>query len=182
MPSKFGAIKRVNIIRDDNSLKRNLNLYILCEDADEKLTIANQSVKSNIKTWLSRNKMINDSIDILDGKIINYAITFVALGTNEKAKSDILIDALNQLKSDFSRLPDFGETFNIIDIYSSLKKVPSIIDVVSVKVEPRVGNNYSNSQMDFKQNTTADGRFISVPLNVVMELKYPDSDIKGTIL
>lgn len=182
MPPKYGAVKRINVVRDDNSLKRNLNLYVLCQNEEGKLTNANLSVKNNIKTWLNRNKMINDSIDILDGKIINYGISFVALGTTDRSKSDILVDALAQLRLDFSKQPDFGETFMITDIYTSLKKVSGILDVISLTVEPKVGGLYSESQMNFTANTTADGRFINIPRNVVMELKYPESDIKGTIL
>lgn len=182
MPSKYGSIKRVAINRDNNSLKRNLNLYILCQSPEGYLTSANQSVKNNIKNWLLRNKMINDTIDILDGKIVNYAITFTALGANDRSKYDILTDAINQLKLDFSLLQDFGEPLVITRVYDSLKKVNGIIDVISVSIDEKVGGLYSDSQFTFKTNTSSDGRYINVPINVIMELKYPNSDIKGTIL
>ena len=38
MPPKFGAIKRINVVRDADSLKRNLNAYIISEDAGGILT------------------------------------------------------------------------------------------------------------------------------------------------
>lgn len=79
-------------------------------------------------------------------------------------------------------LPDFGEVLNITDVYNSLKKVNGIIDVVSVSIDEKIGGVYSDSQFSFKVNTSSDGRYINVPANVVMELKYPNSDIKGTIL
>jgi hypothetical protein len=182
MPSKYGSIKRVAINRDNNSLKRNLNLYILCQSPEGYLTSANQSVKNNIKNWLLRNKMINDTIDILDGKVVNYAITFTALGANDRSKYDILSDAINQLKLDFSLLQDFGEPLVITRVYDSLKKVNGIIDVISVSIDEKVGGLYSDSQFTFKTNTSSDGRYINTPINVIMELKYPNSDIKGTIL
>lgn len=137
MPSKYGSIKRVTIRRDDNSLKRNLNLYVLCQDQDGTLTTPNQTVKNNIKNWLLRNKMINDSIDILDGKIVNYGITFTAVGSSGRAKYDILTDAINQLKQDFSMTMDFGEQITITSVYDSLKKVSGLIDVVSVTIEEK---------------------------------------------
>lgn len=182
MPNKYGAVKRVAIRRDDSSLKRNLNLFVLCQDADGYLTSPNQTVKNNIKNWLLRNKMINDSIDILDGKVVNYSINFTALGSNDRSKYDILTDAINQLKIDFEMTMEFGEPLMVTKIYDSLKKIDGIIDVVSVKVEERIGGKYSDAQFNFKANTSSDGRFINVPLNVIMELKFPDSDIKGTIL
>ncbi len=182
MPTKYGSIKRASVNRDENAVRRNLNIYLLCEDADRHLTAPNQTVKNNVKTWLSRNKMINDSIDLLDGKIINYGINFVAIGSNDRSKYDILIDAVNQLKKDFSRIPDFGEMFLITNIYDSLKKVQGIIDVTSVTIEDKVGNSYSDAYMNIKKCISSDGRYVNVPKNVIMELKYPNSDIKGTIL
>lgn len=182
MPKKLGSIKRINCIRDDDSLKRNLNIYVLCEDSNGYLTEANQIVKSNLKTWLSRNKMLNDSIDILDGKVVNYGIEFVAVGSNNRPKYDILTDAVGQLKKDFSALPDFGETFFMTNVLSSLKKVDGLLDVVSVKIVPKNGGVYSDSIFSIDDNTSADKRYINIPLNVVMELKYPNSDIKGTII
>lgn len=182
MPRKFGSIKRVSIYRDDNSLKRNLNVYLLCENEEGKLTEANQLVKNNVKTWILKSKMINDSIDLLNGKVVNYGIKFTAVGSNDMSKYDILVEAINQLKVDFALVPDFGETLFITNVYNSLKKVNGIIDVTSVEIEPKIGGIYSDARFDFKANTSNDGRYMNVPLNVVMEIKYPDSDIKGTIL
>lgn len=186
MPVKFGSIKRVSVYRDDDSIKRNINLFVLCEDGNGDLTQANQVVKNNLKTWLLKSKMLNDSIDILDGKIVNYGIEFVAIGYKNKPKYDILADAVSQLKKDFETLPDFGETFYIGNILNSLKKVDGILDVVSIKLVPKVGSNgslnYSDIYFNFEENMSNDKRYIDIPQNVVMELKYPNSDIQGTIL
>jgi len=57
MPERFGMVKRVNVIQDNRSFKRNLNLYIVSEDNDGKLIQSNQSLKNNLKTWLNKNKM-----------------------------------------------------------------------------------------------------------------------------
>lgn len=182
MPPKFGAVKRINVVRDDNALRRNLNLYVLCEDDLGHLVAPNKTVKNNIKKWLESNKMINDSIDILDGKIVNYSIKFVAVGNNQRSKYDILTDAINQLRTDFSIIYDFGEPFMLTNVYDSLKKVEGLIDVVSVKIEERIGGAYSDASFSFKSNTSSDNRYINVPANVVLELKYPDGDIKGSII
>ena len=113
MPPQFGAIKRVRILRDENSFKRNLNIYIISEDSDGYLTAPNSSIKKNLKTWLQTNKMINDTIDILDAKI---------------------------------------------------------------------AGNYSDVSFDLEGGQSPDGRYIEIPKNVILELKYPDSDIKGAIV
>ncbi len=126
--------------------------------------------------------MINDSIDILDGKIVNYGIKFVVVGQPGISKYDVLSHAVEQIKMDFANLPDFGEPFYLSKVYDSLKKVSTVNDVVDIEIIPKVFGNYSNSSFDFEQNKSNDKRFIKVPINVVMELKYSNDDIKGTIL
>ncbi len=76
MPPKFGKIKRANIVRDENSLKRNLNMYILSENHIGNLSAPNSVLKENLKVWLDNYRMINDTIDILDGKVINIGIKY----------------------------------------------------------------------------------------------------------
>jgi len=94
MPDRFGMVKRVNVIQDNRSFKRNLNLYIVSEDNDGKLIQSNQSLKSNLKTWLNKNKMITDSIDMLDAKIVNFGIQFEAIGEVNQDNIDLLSDAV----------------------------------------------------------------------------------------
>ena len=77
MPSKFGAIKRASIYLDTNSYnQRNLNLYIISENSDNKLVTTNNTIKQNLKNWLTQYKMISDTIDILDAKIVNFGIKY----------------------------------------------------------------------------------------------------------
>ena len=69
----------------------------------------------------------------------------------------------------------------ISDIYSTLKNVEGILDVVSARAFLKVGGNYSDVFYDFEENLSADGRMINIPNNVVVELKFPNIDIKGVI-
>jgi len=182
MPPQFGAIKRVRILRDENSFKRNLNVYIISEDSDGYLTTSNSSIKKNLKTWLQANKMINDTIDILDAKIANIGVDFKVVGDLERPKYDILSSAETALKQFFSRKMDIGEPIFLTDIYAELKKVDGLVDVISVKITRKVGGNYSDVSFDLEGGQSPDGRYIEIPKNVILELKYPDSDIKGAIV
>ena len=55
-------------------------------------------------------------------------------------------------------------------------------ECIVVKIVPKNGGAYSDSIFNIDNNTSKDKRYINVPLNVVMELKYPNTDIKGTVL
>lgn len=186
MPPKFGAIKRCRIMRDNDSLKRNLNLYLISESSNGTLTSANNVLKNNVKTWLQKNKMINDTIDILDARVLNLNIEFVAVGSLEKTKFEILGSAYERLIERFSRIPDIGEPFFITDIYKELRNVEGILDVTDVRVTKKVGSiadrSYSDVSFDLDKVTSSDGRYIEMPKNVIYEIKFPEFDIKGVIV
>jgi len=52
---------------------------------------------------------------------------------------------------------------------------------VSARAFLKVGGSYSDVFYDFEENLSADGRMINIPNNVVVELKFPNIDIKGVI-
>lgn len=186
MPPRFGSVKRCRIMRDNDSLKRNLNLYVISESQTGTLTEANDVMKNNVKTWLQKNKMINDTIDILDARVINLSIDFVAVGSLDKTKFEVLAAAYEKLQQRFRRLPDIGEPFFITDIYKELRNVEGILDVTDVKITKKNGDIgdrvYSDVSFNLDKMTSADGRYIEMPKNVIYEIRYPEFDIKGVIV
>ena len=186
MPARFGAVKRCRITRDNDSLKRNLNLYMISEDANTHLIQSNDILKNNVKTWIQKNKMINDTIDILDAKIVNLCIDFIAVGSMDKSKFEVLEMAKQALIERFKRIPDIGEPFFITDIYKELRKVEGVVDVTDVSITRKTGNNsersYSSTSFDLDDAISADGRYIEMPTNVLYEVKFPRFDINGVIV
>ena len=117
MPSNFGAIKKVNVAQDSDSFnQRNINLYVLSEDSSGKLTTANTTIKNNLKTWITQYKMINDTIDILDGKIINLGVSFKFAAFSNVDKYSALEIAKDDLAQFFAqrRQYEIGEPLSIV--------------------------------------------------------------------
>ena len=182
MPSKFGKIKRVNVIQDTDSFKRNLNIYILSENIVGNLTAANSVLKSNLKTWLSSKRMVNDTVDILDANIINYGIEFEVLTDLNVNRFQVLQDCVQYLKDNLLNIKsDIGEALYISEIYKLLNEVSGVTDTTDVKLVNKVGGDYSNFVFDIDENLSNDGRFLIVPENAVAEILIPDQDIIGTI-
>ena len=181
MPGKFGGIKRANIVQDSNSTKRNLNLYVIAENSDGDLTSASTTLKQNLKVWLNDYKMINDTIDILNASIVNVGISFEIIGELEKDFTLVLNDAIDALKSKYQTKFNLGEPFYISDVFSALNDVDGVVDTVSVRVTRKTGSGYSSTQFDVDQHTSRDGRLISVPHNMILEVKNPGADIVGVI-
>tara|TARA_R110000824_G_scaffold126115_4_gene285501 strand:- start:1414 stop:3207 length:1794 start_codon:yes stop_codon:yes gene_type:complete len=181
MPEKFGGIKRAAVIKDTDSFKRNLNLYVLSEARDGTLVATNSVIKQNLKTWLNKNRMIHDTIDILDGNIINIGVDFEIVIDKSANKFDILDTATNKLVELFQILPDIGESFAISSVYSTLNNIAGVVDTVDVVVANKTGTLYSNISYDVPGNLSADGRFVEFPEDLIWEIKFPLSDIRGTI-
>ena len=181
MPAKFGSIKRVSAQRDPNSERRNLNLYVISEDRFQKLTTANATIKTNLKTWLNHYRMLSDTIDIVDAYIINFGIDFVVRAKTTVDKYNLLSECVSRLQSKFSTHYFIGEHISIAQIYAELSNVKGVLDVLNVKITNKTGGNYSAVQFNINDNTSPDGASIIIPKNAIAELKFPTVDIKGKV-
>jgi hypothetical protein len=181
MPPEFGAIKRVNIKRDPDSFKRNLNMYVISESEEGFLESANDTIKNNLKTWINESRMINDTIDIIDAKIVNIGIEFDVVGEMDINKFEILSNCISSLEQLYVNKMEIGEPFFITDIYNNLNSVDGVVDTTSVKIIKKEGIGYSETRFNLDVATSADGRYINVPDNVVMEIKFPSQDIRGSV-
>jgi hypothetical protein len=181
MPAKFGSIKRCSVQKDAASAKRNLNMYVISEDPFRKLIQTNSTIKNNLKTWLNQYRMINDTIDILDPYIINLGIEFIAKAQAGANKYDILQRAVRALQNKYDTSYYIGEPLYISDIYSELKKVDGVLDVMKVKLVNKTGTTYSSITLDINSNLSPDGGYLVVPRNAIVEIKYPQTDIVGRV-
>ena len=182
MPAKFGAVKRCSISQDADSFNyRNLNLYVASENNDGTLSATNNTIKNNLKTWLNQYKMINDTIDILDARIVNLGINFSVTAFPGTNKFTALDQASRNLRTALNKSYDIGEPFMITDVYSILKNSNAVLDVTDVNIVLKTGGLHSNSSFDILGNTVPDGTMIIAPADTIFEIKYPNSDIKGTI-
>lgn len=182
MPAKFGSVKRASVVQDLNSFKRNLNIYVMSEDRLGNFTVASNTIKNNLKVWLSNNKMINDTLDILDAKIVNLGLNFSIIADTNLNSFEVLNSAISELKMYFlSAKMNIGEPIRYGDILRVLNNVEGLLDIVELNIVKKTGSSYSTSIFNIDQMTTSDGRTIVAPSDVVFEFKYPDTDIVGTI-
>lgn len=181
MPAKFGSITRCSVVVDDDSFKRNLNLYTLTVNGSGNLIAPTSMMKENLRVWLSNYKMINDTVDIIDGKVVNIGIDFEVIGDPDYNKSDVYNRCLQILREKFREKLTMGQPFYLTDVYFELNRVNGVIDTQNVRVTDRRGSKYSQVQYDIGANLSADGRYLACPLNVCLEIKFPNVDITGVV-
>jgi hypothetical protein len=180
MPSQFGTIKRATALRDDFSPRRSINLYVLSQNDSGDFVTATQAVKDNLKTWISQYKTISDSVDILNGRIINFGIRFSFISNpnfnlleSRSAAEERVIFYFNQRKY------NFGESINISGLIKMINDLEQVDDVLKMTFYSVTGGVYSDIEYDFIKNTTSDGRFITIPNNYAFEIKLYNSNITG---
>ena len=182
MPPKFGRVRKCNVVRDANSLKRNLNLYLLSEDVNGNYVEPNLNLKDNVKTWINRYRMVNDTIDVLNGKIINIGIKFRVIADLEVNKYELLQACTDKLIRRFLNIKfEIGEAIYISEIYKLLNEVPGVVDTTNVELINRAGGVYSNYVYDVDSNLSEDGRYLMIPEDAAAEILLPTTDISGVI-
>jgi hypothetical protein len=180
LPGQFGSIKRVSVQRDPDSEKRNLNMYVVSEDSFGNLVQTNTTIKKNLKTWLNKFRMLNDTIDILNPFILNFGIVFSIKTSSGADKYTVINRCVQRLARIYSDGFFIGEGFSISEIYAQLKTVKGVLDVLKVKIVNQTGTNYSGATIDIEKNISPDGNMIVIPKNAIVEIKYPGTDIIGT--
>jgi len=182
MPGKFGAVKRASVVRDFSEFKRNLNLYVVSEDTSGKLVAANTTLKNNLRNWILQYKMINDTVDILDASIINFSIEYSVVADLNTNRFTVINQANAALRTYLENNPyEIGESIVLTDFYKVLQKVDGVVDVETLEIKSVSGPQYSDASFDFVGSLGATGRSVSIPNNAVVELKFPNVDIKGSV-
>ena len=182
MPGQFGAIKRASCMKDNDALKRNLNLYVVSQDASGKLAPANRTLKNNLKTWISQYRMVNDTVDILDATIVNFGLRYT-ISIDMNSNRYTVMSKTNAALAEFLERNqyDIGEGIRLSDFYRILQKVDGVVSVINVEAVSQTGASYARASYDFKKNLSGDGLFVQADQNMIFELKFPNVDIKGSI-
>ena len=171
-----------------------LNMYTLGYDSSKKLEPLNQTVKENLKTYLSQYRLATDAINIKDAYVINIAVNFAILTKTGFNKNDVLLRCVAAVKDffDIDRW-QIGQPIVLSDIAYEL----SLVDGVASIVAPKQNNpNNLPILVENKYKTTDgySGNFYDISSGLIegvlypaldpsiFEIKYPNADIKGKVL
>lgn len=141
MPGQFGIPYKKSIIKEDNKIK----IFILNINSD--LTLKNESstvLKNNIKEWLLNFRMINDYIEIKDGKIINLSFLFNIYADPNLNKSELASEIINSVYNFLNVTNrEMGDDIHMTLIETVIGNIPGIISIPSYSVFNPVGSVYS---------------------------------------
>ena len=184
MNGKFGVPFRCGVFEEQNKIK----VYILGLDADSKLTNSSTStLKENIATYLSDYRMINDYVEISDGRIINLAFEIDLYVDKKVPQSQIISQVITNTQNymDINNY-EMGDNIYLSSLIETINNVGGVLNVIDLRIFNKVGEgSYSlneiqqpylddvTRQVDISQDYTLFGDPVSM-----FEIKYPNIDIK----
>jgi len=190
MPAKYGVVSKAYIeptkaqnisAGESNSI---LDLYVLSYNADNKLNIASPALKQNIQTYLSQYRMVNDSINIKDGFIINIGVNFDIIVLPDFNSNQVLTNCILALQ-DYFRVDNWQINQPIIlrDIYILLDKISGVQTVKSVTITNKDNTNLDYSQYSYDIEAATINNVIYPSLDPsIFEVKFPNTDIQGRVV
>ena len=168
----------------DNTNPFALNVYVLTYDANKNLSPANQALITNILTYLKQYRMITDGVNIIDGYIINIGVTFTITAYKGYNKKDVLSNCISTVQSFFDISNwTFSQPINLSQLNLEIAKVEGVQAVVNLKVYnlTTINGAYSSVQYDIDSATKNGIIYPSVDPSI-FEVKYPNNDIRGSVL
>jgi len=187
MPGEFGVPFRTGVFEEQNKIK----VYTLGLDSSGKLSNTSTSaLRDNIGTYLADYRMINDYVEVDNGRVINLSFEIDLFIEKQFPQSQIMAEVINQVKDymDINKF-DMGDDIYLSDLMEIINNVNGVTNVIDMRVFNKVGDGkyslneiaqpYVNSltddttrQIDLLGQFTLFGETTSM-----FEVKYPDKDI-----
>jgi len=190
MPAKYGTVAKAYIeptkaqtisAGESNSI---LDLYVLSNDSNGYLTTASPALKQNIITYLSQYRMVNDSINIKDGFIINIGVNFEIILLPNYNNNQVLTACILALQ-DYFKVSNWQINQPIIlrNVYIILDRIEGVQTVKTVDIVNKVGVNlgYSPYAYDITGATANNVIYPSLDPSI-FEVKYLNTDIQGKVV
>jgi hypothetical protein len=190
MPAKYGVISKAYIeptkaqsisAGESQSV---LDLYVLSYNVNNRLTIASPALKQNLTTYLSQYRMVNDSVNIKDGFIINIGVNFSIIVLPNFNSNDILTRCITALK-DFFTIDKWAinEPIVLRDLYILLDAIEGVQTVQNITISNLSGEDLGYSKYSYDILAATQNNVVYPSLDPsIFEVKYPNTDIQGRVV
>ena len=187
------TLKSFQVGRIPNPLA--MDMYTLGYNTSKKLSPLNETVKQNLKTYLSQFRLVTDAINIKDAYVINISVSFAILTKVGFNKNEVLLSCISKVQEffDIDRW-QIGQPIILSDISYELSLVDGVSSVVAPKGQPigsettvvienkhKISEGYSGNFYDIESGLI-DGVLYPALDPSIFEIKFPDSDIKGKVV
>lgn len=137
MPGKFGVPFRSGIFEEQNKIK----IYILGLNSNAKLTNSSTSaLKENIAEYLSDYRMINDYVEVANGRIINLGFQVDLMIDKKVSQSQVISQVITQIE-DYMNINNFqmGDNIYLSNLIEKINNVGGVLNIIDLRVYNKVG-------------------------------------------
>lgn len=182
MPGNYGAPAKVSITELDNKIL----IKILSYDNTGVLTqTVSNNLKTNLATYLSKYRMINDYISIEVAKVIDLELEFFVVLDNAGSQSEVITQIINQVSTYMNpNSRELGENLNVSDLRRLVQDIGGVNTLAEIRVYNKVGGQYSSSETSqryvdnvTKQIELVDDTIFAEP-DQIYQIRFPRKDIK----
>jgi len=183
MPGNFGVPFRMCIMEEQNKVK----VYMIGLDQQSKLSNDSTSaLRDNIATYLSDYRMMNDYVQVTNGKIINLSFEVDLYIDKKQPQAQIIAEVINNIKNymDVNKY-DMGDNIYLSPLIETINSVGGVLNVIDVRVYNKIGegkyslNEISQPYIDTESrqiDISADYTLFGEPTSM-FEVKFPTQDI-----
>jgi hypothetical protein len=189
MPSNYGSVSKAYIEQPkltDNQVStiETLNLYVLSLNPKGQLDYANETLKNNLRTYLSQYRMIGDNIEIRDAFIINIGVDFEIIVLPEYNNNEVLLACITALQNYFNLNNwQINQPIFLRDLYILLDKIKGVQTVKNISISNKAGTTSGYSQYAYDIVGATQNQVIYPSQDPsIFEVKYPTTDIKGKVV
>jgi len=189
LPSDFGSIAKVYVtpatnIQITQGEIPSLDMYVLSYDINRNLRVASDTLKRNLKKYISQYRMIGDSINIKNAFVINIGVDFEIITLPNYISNNVLLSCISSLQSYFSIDKwQINQPIVLRDLYILLDKVDGVQTVKNITISNKVGTgtDYSSYAYDISGATLNNVVYPSID-PMIFEVKLLNEDIKGKVV
>ncbi len=181
MPGKYGSPYRANTFKENNKIV----IPILGIGSDGKLSnVSNSLLRDNVSEYLSGYRMVNDYVEIRNGRIFHLAFD-VEVYVENTSDNQIANNIIKVVKDYFNIANyEMNEDVFLGDLQQNILKANGVINVISIKVYNKVGGQYSVNTISQEITNVATGEIkiinntIYSTTDSMFEILNPEKDIK----
>ena len=106
------------------------------------------TLKENITTYLSDYRMLNDYIEISNGKIINLSFQVDLFIDKKYPQSQIISQVISSITTymDINKF-DMGQNIYLSNLLETINNVAGVLNVIDLRVYNLVGGKYSTNEI-----------------------------------
>lgn len=145
LPPKYGTPFRVGVMEENNKVA----VYLLgLNNLGQLDTLLPVTLIKNIERYLSRYRMINDFVEIKNGRIINLSFQADIIVDRNYNRSDVVSAVIAVIRGymDVNR-HIMGEEIYVGDIEKEISKVDGVLNLIKLSVYNKTGDGYSQTQI-----------------------------------